>query len=80
MPVDFDAIDGKPVDIVFAIVAPTAHDHLLLLGRLAHALHDQDFHRALLAREGSGLLLQLARAAEAKLVSARRESNGGERA
>ncbi len=68
-PVEFGAIDGKPVDIVFAIVAPTAHDHLQLLGRLANALHDPDFHRALLAREESGRLLQLARAAEAKFVT-----------
>jgi PTS system nitrogen regulatory IIA component len=69
-PVDFDAIDEKPVDTVFAIVAPTAREHLHLLGRLAGALHDPAFHRALLAREETGRLLELARAAEARLVTA----------
>lgn len=74
-PVDFGAIDRKPVDIVFAIVASTAREHLHLLGRLANALHDPDFHRALLAREESGRLLELARAAESKVAGAPRAAS-----
>lgn len=49
-PIEFTAIDGKPVHTLFAIVAPTARAHLGLLARLAHALHDAEFRRALLAR------------------------------
>lgn len=67
-PVDFGAIDGKPVHTLFAIVASTPREHLHLLGRLASTLHDPAFHRALLAREDSARLLELARAAEAKLA------------
>lgn len=69
-PVEFDAIDQKPVHTVFAIVAPTAREHLHLLGRLAGALHDPPFHAALLAREETGRLLELARAAEVGLATA----------
>jgi PTS system nitrogen regulatory IIA component len=49
-PIEFVAIDGKPVHTLFAIVAPTARTHLALLARLAQALHDAEFRRALLAR------------------------------
>jgi PTS system nitrogen regulatory IIA component len=67
-PVDFGAIDGKPVHTLFAIIAATPREHLHLLGRLASALHDPAFHGALLAREGSARLLELAHAAEGKLA------------
>jgi PTS system nitrogen regulatory IIA component len=69
-PVDFGAIDGKSVHTLFAIIAATPREHLHLLGRLASALHEPAFHGALLAREGTARLLELAHAAEAKLTFA----------
>lgn len=39
-PVDFGALDGKPVQILFSIVSPTSRGHLQLLSRLSFALHD----------------------------------------
>ncbi len=74
-PIDFGAIDGKPVHTLFAIVAPTAREHLHLLGRLASVLHDPAFHGALLAREGAGRLLELARAAEERLAVSTRAAS-----
>ena len=38
-PVDFAAIDGKPVDTVFTLMTPTVRSHLHLLSRLGYALH-----------------------------------------
>ncbi len=38
--VDFKAIDGQPVMVLFTLLAPTIPLHLRLLSRLAHALHD----------------------------------------
>lgn len=38
-PIDFDALDGKPVDTVFTIVTHTVRSHLHLLSRLSYALH-----------------------------------------
>jgi PTS system nitrogen regulatory IIA component len=39
-PVDFGAIDAKPVGCVLLLVTPTVHAHLRLLSRLAQALAD----------------------------------------
>ena len=41
-PVDFDAIDGEPVDLVFLLLAPESAgaDHLKALSRIARAFRD----------------------------------------
>lgn len=50
--VEFGAIDGKPVSIVFSLISPTVRAHLRLLSRLSFALQDPGF-KAVLHREGS---------------------------
>jgi PTS system nitrogen regulatory IIA component len=45
-PIDFGAIDDKPVHTLFAIVSPTIKAHLTLLGRLAWGLRDSAFAQA----------------------------------
>ena len=44
-PVDFDAIDGKPVDILFVLIVPEQqHDeHIKTLAGLATLFNDEDF-------------------------------------
>lgn len=49
-PIDFGAIDGKPVHTLFAIVSPTIKTHLGLLSRLAFALRDAGFAQAVARR------------------------------
>lgn len=41
-PIDFDALDGQPVDILFLLLAPetAGADHLKALSRVARALRD----------------------------------------
>ena len=39
-PIDFGALDGKPVHVLLSIVSPTNRTHLQLLSRLSFALHD----------------------------------------
>ncbi len=51
-PIDFDAVDGKPVTILFTLVTPNVKAHLHLLAKLAFLLHDQQFQE-LLHRPGS---------------------------
>jgi nitrogen PTS system EIIA component len=51
-PVDFDALDGKPVHALFSLVCPTARAHLHLLSRIAFALRAPAF-RALIDREAA---------------------------
>lgn len=42
-PLDFDAIDGKPVDLVFALLSPEGNgaDHLTALAKLSRLLKDE---------------------------------------
>lgn len=46
-PIDFGALDGKPVRILFLLTSPTVRVHLHLLSRLAYALHDGRFRAVL---------------------------------
>ena len=48
-PVDFEALDTKPVDLVFLLLAPEAAgaDHLKALARVARLLRDPDVARKL---------------------------------
>jgi len=43
-PIDFEAIDGQPVDLVFLLLAPetAGADHLRALSRIARVLRDGD--------------------------------------
>jgi PTS system nitrogen regulatory IIA component len=51
-PIDFEAVDGQPVTILFTLVTPNVNAHLQLLAKLAFLLHDASF-QALLHRNGS---------------------------
>ncbi len=44
-PVDFAALDGKRVHVMFILICPTPRSHLRLLSRLSFALHDDAFKR-----------------------------------
>src|ERR1700687_301437 len=48
-PVDFEALDGQPVDLVFLLLAPegAGADHLKALARIARLLRDPDIARKL---------------------------------
>jgi PTS system nitrogen regulatory IIA component len=51
-PVDFGAIDGKPVHALFVVVAPSVPVHLRVLAHLGHSLRDPTL-RTLLADRAS---------------------------
>jgi nitrogen PTS system EIIA component len=42
-PIDYDAVDGQPVDLIFVLVAPdhAGADHLKALARISRLLRDQ---------------------------------------
>lgn len=48
-PVDFDAIDGRPVHALFTVISPSVPAHLRILAQLGFALRDEAL-RGLLAR------------------------------
>ncbi len=66
-PIDFDAIDGKPVNVLFTIISPTVRTHLHLLSRLAFVMHDAGFKDAILREASRDEILNLARQAESRV-------------
>jgi PTS system nitrogen regulatory IIA component len=48
-PVDFEALDGQPVDLIFLLLAPegAGADHLKALARVARLLRDSEIARKL---------------------------------
>jgi PTS system nitrogen regulatory IIA component len=64
-PVDFGALDGKPVHVLFSIISPTNRSHLQLLSRLSFALHDTKFRDALVHQAPREEILQEVRRVEA---------------
>ena len=61
-PVDFDAIDGEPVDLIFVLIVPEeAHaEHLQVLAHLAEMFNDEAFCQQLRQCEDNAALYQLA--------------------
>ncbi|HOW68196.1 MAG TPA: PTS sugar transporter subunit IIA [Candidatus Paceibacterota bacterium] len=51
-PIEFGALDGKPVHVLFTLISPTVRAHLHLLSRLVFALRDSEF-KSWIQREGS---------------------------
>ena len=51
-PVEFGAMDGRPVQALFTLVSPTVRHHLQLLSRLSFALHDGGF-KSVIASPGT---------------------------
>ena len=52
-PLDFDAVDRQPVDLIFAILAPETGgvDHLKALALVSRTLRDQDLRQKLRAND-----------------------------
>ena len=50
-PIDFEALDNEPVDLIFLLLAPehAGADHLKALARIARLLRDQDVAKKLRA-------------------------------
>ena len=63
-PIDFESLDGQPVDLVFLLLAPegAGADHLKALARVARLLRDPDTSSKL--REFAGRRCDLCRAGD----------------
>jgi len=57
-PVDFEALDDEPVDLVFLLLAPegAGADHLKALSRIARVLRDQDLVSKLRATDSASAI------------------------
>lgn len=61
-PIDFDAADGKPVDVLIAMLVPEDADnaHLQNLAKLAEALQESDYANRLRAAQNNAALFTAA--------------------
>ncbi len=67
-PVDFGSLDARPVHVLFSLVSPTVRAHLRLLSRLAFALHDPEFKKAVIHQAGREEILREVHRVEAGLT------------
>lgn len=67
-PIEYGALDKKPVGILFVIVSTTVHVHLLLLSHLMYALQDEEFRRLLDARAARHQILATLESIEARVA------------
>lgn len=68
-PVDFGALDGKPVQAIFSLICPTMRSHLQILSRLSYVLHDERFKGVVMRQAPREEILQEARRVEAALAA-----------
>lgn len=57
-PVDFSAIDGRPVHALFAVVSPTVPAHLRILAQLGYTLRDPELRQLLREAAPSATILE----------------------
>ncbi len=69
-PVEFAALDGKPVHVLFTVVSSTVRVHLHLLARLAFALRHEGFRKAVMRHAAEAPIFEAAREAEERFRAA----------
>lgn len=60
-PIDFGALDGRPVHALFSMISPSTRIHLHLLSRLAFALRDPEFKDCIVRQAEASDILAAAR-------------------
>ncbi len=66
-PIDFKAVDGKSVSILFTIISRTVRSHLHLLSRIAFVLRDPDVLAVLARHADSAEILDVLAKAEGRI-------------
>jgi PTS system nitrogen regulatory IIA component len=67
-PIEYGALDAKPVSILFVIVSTTVRIHLLLLSHLMFGLQDHEFRLLLDARAGQDQIITKLETIEARVA------------
>lgn len=63
-PIDYGALDGQPVHIIFSIISPNVRTHLRILAKLACVLHDPYCRKVIMSEESEEQILEAFREAE----------------
>jgi len=77
-PIEYDSLDGKPVQTLFTIVSPTTRAHLHLMSKLSFVLRDSGVRRAIKAQESRQEVLHQIGRAEQRLVTSNAEKSNPE--
>lgn len=69
-PIDFDAIDGEPVQIIFLLVGPESakSQHIKLLSRISRLMNRRELRERLLEAETPAEVIEVFRESEAKFA------------
>jgi PTS system nitrogen regulatory IIA component len=70
-PIEYGALDGKPVNTLFMIISPTTRAHLHLMSKLSFSLRDVEVHGALQRQDSRQEILAHMRRAEEGLAGVR---------
>jgi PTS system nitrogen regulatory IIA component len=73
-PIEYGALDGRPVDTLFTIISPTTRAHLHLMSKLSFALRDDEVRGALRRQDSRQEIFARMRRAEEDLAAARPDS------
>jgi PTS system nitrogen regulatory IIA component len=79
-PVDFHALDGQPVRVLFVLLSPSVRQHLQVFARLAFALHDDTLKRLLRSTAPREAILDRVRVLEKRDAPSADKPDGGDRA
>jgi PTS system nitrogen regulatory IIA component len=60
-PIDFDAVDGRPVHALFVVVSPSIPMHLRMLAQLGFVLRDEQLRELLGGRDTHAIVARIAR-------------------
>ena len=66
-PIDYGALDGKPVYALFLLISPNVRTHLRVLARLSFCLHAPEFKQAVLEQASRDTILSTLAQTEARL-------------
>ncbi|RPJ08782.1 MAG: helix-turn-helix domain-containing protein [Spirochaetaceae bacterium] len=66
-PIDFRAIDGKPINALFTLISHTVRAHLHILSRLGFVLRDPDFKAAIQRQASRDELMAMVSRIEASI-------------
>jgi PTS system nitrogen regulatory IIA component len=76
VPIDYHALDKKPVSVLFVIISTTVHIHLTLLSHLMFALQDTEFRALLDRRADEESIISKSGEIERRVVQAAKATGG----
>jgi PTS system nitrogen regulatory IIA component len=79
-PIDFHALDGQPVRVLFVLLSPSVRQHLQMFARLAFALHDEILKKLIERVAAPEAILDRVRVLEKRDAPGAAKPDGGDRA